>query len=42
MRDVKNKTEKPIMIHFSGHKVDNMHFVSLQSLVERTVLTGSW
>ena len=32
MRDIKNQAEKPIMRHFSGHKVDDMHFVVLQSL----------
>ena len=32
MRDVKNQAEKPIMRHFSGHKVDDIHFVVLQSL----------
>ena len=31
MRDVKNQAEKPIMRHFSGHKVDDIHFVVLQS-----------
>ena len=31
MRDVKNQAAKPIMRHFSGHKVDDMHFVVLQS-----------
>ena len=43
MRDIKNKTEKPIMRHFSGHKVDKIHFVVLQrGQVERAGLTGSW
>ena len=27
MRDIKNQAEKPIMRHFSGHKVADMHFV---------------
>ena len=31
-KDIKNQAEKPIMIHFSGHKVDDMHFMVLQSL----------
>ena len=32
MRDIKNQAEKPIMRHFSCHKVDDMRFVVLQSL----------
>ena len=32
IRDVKNQAKKPIMRHFSGHKVDDIHFVVLQSL----------
>ena len=31
-RDVKNQAENPIMRHFSGHKVDDIHFVVLQGL----------
>ena len=32
MRDIKNQAEKPITRHFRGHKVDDMHFLVLQSL----------
>ena len=42
MRDVKNQAGKPIMIHFSDHKVDDMQFWSCRAWVERTWLTGIW
>ena len=42
MRDVKNLAEKPTMGHFSGHNVDDMRFVVLQSLGREGGLTGSW
>ena len=32
MRGIKNQAEMPIMRHYSGHKVDDMHCVVLQSL----------
>ena len=32
MRDIKNQTEKPIMIHFSGRTVEDVRFVVLQCL----------
>ena len=32
MRDVKNRTQKPKMRHFSDHKVDDMRFAVLQSM----------
>ena len=42
MMDVKNQAEKPIMRHFSGHKVEDMHFWSSRAWVERAWLKGSW
>ena len=42
MRDGKNWAEKPIMRHFSGHKIDDMHFVACRDWVERAGLIGNW